>query len=312
MSVSSLASLKTCVSEFNPDRSLDDEGSENLEKKWEKWLENLEVCLDFEGVQDSTEANSTSKKRAALLAGGGSKLREIFKTLDIENDSKSYDAAKTALNSHFTAKKNLTAERFKFFCTKPESADESHDHYITRLRTKVADCEFDKMDKEEAIKLVVTLHTHSAKLQREIIAQNMDLKKLIETARAIEMTTREVEFMKTNKLEYKDAREEVVVHKVNRFERRGGSQNFEKGKKCWSCGGPFPHKDVCRAKSARCNKCKRIGHFAKVCKSTNNRTREVNVVCEQTADSESDYEYNMDSLSSDTVCKDEGSTVQIA
>ena len=35
-------------------------------------------------------------------------------------------------------------------------------------------CIFDKMDKDEPIKLVVTLHTHSAKLQRDIIAQNMD------------------------------------------------------------------------------------------------------------------------------------------
>ena len=45
---STLASLRSCVSEFNPDRSLDDEvGGENLEKKWAQWLENFEVCLDF-------------------------------------------------------------------------------------------------------------------------------------------------------------------------------------------------------------------------------------------------------------------------
>ena len=66
-------------------------------------------------------SEAISKRRAALLAVGGSKIREIFKTLTLESDNKSYDVAKAALSTYFKAKKNLTAERFKFFCTKPES-----------------------------------------------------------------------------------------------------------------------------------------------------------------------------------------------
>ena len=69
------------------------------------------------------------------------------------------------------------------FCTKPTSPEETHDHWITRLRTKGKDCEFDNMTLDEAIKLVVTLHTPSDKLQRDIIAKDMDLKTVIESAR---------------------------------------------------------------------------------------------------------------------------------
>ena len=57
-----------------------------------------------------------SRKRAALLAVGGQKLKEIFKTLTPTDDS--YQAAKECLNKYFKPQKNLTAERHKFLCMK--------------------------------------------------------------------------------------------------------------------------------------------------------------------------------------------------
>jgi hypothetical protein len=57
------------------------------------------------------------------------------------------------------------------------------------------------MTLDEATKLVVTLHTPLDKLQRDIIAKDMDLKTLIDSARALELTQREVTFMKQNILE---------------------------------------------------------------------------------------------------------------
>ncbi len=75
-----------------------------------------------------------------------------------------YKDAKEALTAHLFPKKNLTAERYRFFCTKPTSPEETHGHWITRFRTKGKDCEFDNMTLDEAIKLVVTLHTPSGEL----------------------------------------------------------------------------------------------------------------------------------------------------
>eukprot|EP00795_Rhopilema_esculentum_P016077 gene16077-7426_t len=47
-----------------------------------------------------------------------------------------------------------------------------------------------------AITLVMTLHTHS-----EVIAQDMDLKKVLATARSFELTNREIAFMKQHNME---------------------------------------------------------------------------------------------------------------
>ena len=55
---------------------------------------------------------------------GGPKLREIYKTLNPLNES--YNEAKKVLTEYFTPQKNLTAERYKFLCTRPESTSETH------------------------------------------------------------------------------------------------------------------------------------------------------------------------------------------
>ena len=120
-------------------------------------LANFQFCLEFEEIKEETDA-PTSRKRAAMLAIGGPKLRELFKTLNPEDHS--YRAAKEVLDEHFAPQKNLTAERYKFLCNRPESTQESHSQWPTRLRTVVNSCEFGKMDDDEAIKLVMALHTH--------------------------------------------------------------------------------------------------------------------------------------------------------
>ena len=271
-----LANLKACVPEFDPE-NLTDEGS-NAEKRWKQWLENFECCLTFEGVTDP--AAGPSKKRAALLAIGGQKLRELFATLTVENAS--YDAATAALNAHFTAEKNLTAERFKFFCMQPLDVNETHDHWITRLRTKVKDCEFDKMDDNEAIKLVITLHTHSEKLQSTIIQKDMDLSKVVSTARALELAKREVKFMRENPIhndstfaggvnairEGRDKRYGDNRDRDNRDQKPSYAKNKNNRRKnvieiCRYCGDKMPHKGRCKARDATCNHCKMKGHFEK-------------------------------------------------
>eukprot|EP00795_Rhopilema_esculentum_P008818 gene8818-15293_t len=259
---SALVGLKACVTEFNPDVQQD--AGSNQERRWKLWLENLELVMDFEGITDAAEG--PSKRRAALLAVGGSELRELFATLTVA-DAK-YSTATAALTAHFTAKKNLAAERYKFFCTKPTSPEESHDHWATRLRIKGADCEFNEMDLNSAITLVMTLHTHSEKLQREIIAQDMDLKKVLATARSIELTNREIAFMKQHNIEATAS--PTPVYAVQGKHPKAEHLYKSKGKTieiCRYCGERTPHKGKCKAMGATCKSCNKKNHFASVCES---------------------------------------------
>ena len=129
MAIALLTSIKSCVPEFKPEELTD--SGKNI-RRWKEWVENFELLLDFEGVTDKAEGKS--KKKAAVLTVDGKALREIFATLTVADDT--YKAAKDALTANFSPKKNLMADRYRFFCTKPTSPEESHDHWITRLRKK--------------------------------------------------------------------------------------------------------------------------------------------------------------------------------
>ena len=106
------------------------------------WTENLEYCFIFEGLDTSVAGvDVEAKKKVALLTLAGQPLRALYNTL--EDPATTYTAAKKILEDYFKGTKNLTAERYKFFCMRPLSKQETHDQWVTRLKTKGADCEFD-------------------------------------------------------------------------------------------------------------------------------------------------------------------------
>ena len=119
--MATLANLKQVCPELQLDQS------RNNEKQWQQFIDNSEAVLAFEEIE------ADKKMRAALFAVTGQEVRDIFKTLE-EEEPNTYVTAKTALENHFKGQKNLTAERYRFLCMKPESEDETHDHWITRLK----------------------------------------------------------------------------------------------------------------------------------------------------------------------------------
>ena len=303
-----LANLKACVPEFVPEEFGD---VNNIAKQWELWSENFQFCMEFEEIKEEEHA-TTSRKRAAMLAIGGPKLREIFKTLNPADNS--YTAAKTALDEHFAPHKNLTAERYKFLCNGPESAQESHAQWVTRLRQNVTACEFDKMDGDEAIKLVLTLHTNSPRLQKEIITKNLSLQDTLKSAQMIELAEREIKFLKekpppgARKSELHDINAIRSDHMRDSTRKNASATDATVAKsKCWTCGGDFPHQGSCPARSGTCNKCGKKGHYARVCndstgasKVTSNRRRGPKPVRQVEEEDEGD-DYGMDCITLDHI-----------
>ena len=73
MTTNTLANLRAVISVFDTEESSD---AQNMARKYTSWISNFEACIEFEGV---TEA----RKKPAMLALGGEKLRELCTTLGI-------------------------------------------------------------------------------------------------------------------------------------------------------------------------------------------------------------------------------------
>ena len=154
---------------------------------------------------------------------------------------------------------------------------ESIDNFFIRVKEKIAVIEIDKLDKEQIIDLITLSHLVNncadKQVKHKAIRDDLSLENFMRAARASERAIHQMKDLQ--------GQSQSQINKVGRG--RAGSHRFEsesesrsgkprkrskssrREKTCYKCGGLFPHKGDCPAKDKTCDKCKKVGHFAKVC-----------------------------------------------
>ena len=120
------------------------------------------------------------------------------------------------------------------------------DTFHTRLRKIAANCDFHDADNEIKIQLIQGCTSHQLRLKA--LQESLTLSKLLATARSMEMSIAQASEMEND-------------HKVNQLR----TSEHRKEKKCYRCGGQYPHSKECPAKGKKCNHCKGLNHFETVC-----------------------------------------------
>ena len=148
---------------------------------------------------------------------------------------------------------------------------ETHNHRITRLRSKVKDCELGQLGNNETMKLVIILHIQLDQLQTSIIQKDLELNKVLSTARALELTQRKIQFIKSNNLKPVKLNKHNIaaIHKGYSSEWTPQHQRGDKGGNrsrtyefcCYWYERP-PHE--CKAWYVTCNYCQKRDYFEKV------------------------------------------------
>ena len=254
------------------------EDNSSVGSRWKKWFKRFEMYLAAHDVKDPT------RKRALLLYSAGEEVSDIFETLPNQGEEKDYQAAVDALNAYFQPQVNKTFEVYKFR-NATQDPGEPLDSYHTRLRRLAQLCEF--TDEEEEIKSHIILTCSSSRLRRRALRENMNLKAILDYARGLEMAERQAQGIedknKVCKVKAKPAQASNT--------RNNDNLSTSVKKKCYRCGGDFPHQGrPCPALHVSCRNCRKIGHFAKVCRSTPAGPK-VNATNEKESDESSDEEY---------------------
>ena len=240
------------------------------------------------------------RKRALLLHYAGPEVDEIFDTLPNTGDDSDYDTAVAKLNEYFSPQANTTYEVYSFRQTKQKEG-ESLDSFHTRLRQLMKTCEFSNVDKE--IKEHIILKCSSSSLRRRALRENPMLEGLLKLGRALELTEKQAkdveaaggEFEAVNKIntkeENRDGRPRDRRDAQSR-NRRYGNKQGKSPRKCGHFGGYAPHKNPCPARGKTCKACRKIGHFAHVCRSKPRIVAPVETG--QSFDEEYEYDYTID------------------
>ncbi|XP_063436697.1 uncharacterized protein LOC134718136 [Mytilus trossulus] len=244
------------------------------EIRWRKWISRLENLFIGLNIKDS------KRQRALLLHYAGEDVNEVFDTL--ENTGEDFGAAKQKLTAYFVPKKNTKYEICKFRQAK-QTSDETIDSFHTRLRQLAVNCEFTEPSKE--VKSQIIQGCHSTRLRRKALREDTTLEGLISLARALELSEKQAsEIVQSDKQSANAVRKGVGKRRNGpRFLQTQTDQNVKKKTTCRNCGGDFPHANKCPAFGKSCNSCKKLNHFASVCRSkrmdgTSTFKRKVNTV----------------------------------
>lgn len=198
-----------------------------------------------------------------------------------------YNKLCNSFKMYFTPKQNLSFEVYKFRQAKQEPG-EGIDSFYTRLRTLAGTCEFHDKDSEIAAQIIQGCT--SSRIRRRALRDNYTLDKLIEETRALELSEKRATEMEASIAKPVNAVRQEGVHSRGRSRGhfRGRARGRARGRgagrgnpqqvtnsndRCGNCGGDKNHKR-CPAVGLECRNCKKLNHFAKVCRS---KTHSVNL-----------------------------------
>ena len=263
--------------------------------RWKKWKKRL---ANLFGAMKITDAD---QQKAMMLHYGGEPFNDLVDTLTIPastNALTDYDQLVATLDGYFEPKKNLEYEIY-IFREATQKPEETIDQFHVRLRHLSGSCEFTNVDRE--IQSQIVLKCRSAKLRRQALRETMTLKRLLDTARTLELSesrAKDIEKLTapdkpdvvnrvdTNKHSNQSQKPNQKQNHGKRYHRGPWKPNPQKPNTetskststCGLCGGTYPHpngREGCPANRKTCSACKRTGHFAKVCRATQYKVNQV-------------------------------------
>lgn len=245
---------------------------------WQKMFDNymLVIAASGDGWPDA-------RKRAVLLHALGTEGQRLFYTLPNAGDT--YDTAIAALKEHFVPKVNVIAERHKFR-QRAQRTDETVNQFLASLRELAATCDFGNMEEQMLRDQLIERVANIRIRDRLLLEPDLTLAKAITLAQQIESGLRDA-----NVLSDATAAASAPVRAVQKQPKPSRRWDTRKkqpdpalamakaagSRSCFRCGS-FNHlanKPSCPAAKMTCNKCGKMGHFSRVCRSAQKEVREV-------------------------------------
>ena len=222
--------------------------------RWTRWLERFNTYLIAADIKDD------ARKRALLLYQAGSEVYEIFKTLE-EDEAKDFKSAVKALTKYFKPEKNVIYQTY-VFRQAIQGKEESIDEFHTRLRGLAKHCAFADADFE--IKMQIVTNGTSSRLRKKALQDpTYTLTNMLIDGRKYETSSAQADGIEE---QFKTKPQENINTTTTATPTK---------KKCYYCGFDYPHENrPCPAKNSVCNHCGVKGHFAKVCRSRENKEQE--------------------------------------
>jgi len=233
----------------------------------------------FQNMLRAFKIEEDEQKKSMLLHFAGNELFEIHSTFTEEQKSAGFEDTIKYFNDYFNPRKN-TEYHIHLFREAKQYEDETIDQFHTRLIQLAIPCQF--VNKEAEIKSQIIQKCASQKLRIKALQETMTLQQLLVLARSIEVSIKQA-------IEMEERIDTTSSHVTKTISKKKEKSN----KTCFRCGYEYPHKNnKCPAEGKTCAKCKKVNHFASVCRTKTRRAFKVTEDNDMSHEEDSDPEIN--------------------
>lgn len=246
--------------------------STNLPEAWRRFKQHAELM--FSGpLREKCEQDKCSY----LLLWIGEKGRDVFNTWTLEGDeAKKLGTYYNKYTEYITPKSNPIYARYRFH-EKMQGNGETFEHFVTELKLLVKDCGYPNSD--EMVRDRIVFATNSQRVREKLLSHGAELTldKAIDIACSHELAQAQLKDLNSDAVHAISRRSDhrwsykSSEQKRTHTNSKGRPQEHttpHRDRECDRCGGLHTTKDgTCPAKGKQCMKCKKLNHFAKVCKS---------------------------------------------
>jgi len=236
----------------------------NVSENWRRWIQQFRLYLNATGRDKKPEQVQCS----TLLAAAGEEALDVFNTFEIpEDDQNKLEPLIKQFELYCNPRKNVTFERHVFF-TRNQGVDEGIDVYVTELKKLAKTCEFEGLN-DSLIKDRIVCGIHNAELKARLLREeDLTLQKAIHMCRAAERSKTQLNDLEAGPQQIGAVYSSKKPVRQGKQRRDRQDERFQPepapNTECDKCG--YNHKiGRCFAYGKVCRKCKKIGHFAKMC-----------------------------------------------
>lgn len=224
----------------------------NNPETWKEWLQQYKWFSVATGLDKKTSAIQAANFMTII----GTDAIRLFNTFNLTPEQQNdISVIITKFEEHFKPKANITYERFKFNGMM-QSSGQSFDEYFTSVQTQAKKCDFGVLEDSLVRDRIVIGVTSEVAREKLLIIDELTLIKAAEVCRAVEQASKQMNALRQQNGENVN----VNVIQENKFN-------------CRRCGQIHGNRQ-CPAYKMTCKKCQKQGHFAKVCRSTNQQSHQ--------------------------------------
>lgn len=213
-----------------------------------------------------------ARRRATLLHCLGAEGQRTFYSLPDTGDS--FDSAVAALEKHYTPKVNVVVERHAFR-QRRQAPHETIAQYVAVLRDLASKCGFDdranEMIRDQLVKHVANPNIR----ERLLLEPELTLDKALTIASQVESAVQQAKAIAANDsvpVQAIQPRSQFNKSKYKQHARanKSSAATPARSRSCFRCGSDkhLANSSQCPAAKATCKSCHKVGHFARVCRSS--------------------------------------------